>query len=262
MPFTVQDFQDLLAILEQQPAWRAQLRQRVLTDEFTALPSTVQEVAARQDRTDEQLAILTEQVLALTDAQNRTDGQIRILTLRIDALTEQVQVLTSRIDRLADRLDKRLSKMDDELGKMKGILLEMRYRERPHILFRRVLRRAKLLSPDELYRRTDQAIEAGQINEEEAEDLLLADVVARGRHLRDDQEIYGVVEVSWGIGPNDVARAAQRATILAKTGVQSVAIVAGEWITPDAISEANREQVWRVLDGATIEPELTPPLTS
>jgi hypothetical protein len=270
MAFTVEDFQDLLSILEHQPEWRAQLRRYVLTDDGIDLPGTLQAIADAQRTTDERLLTLTEQVQALTAAQSRTDArvdalteQMQTLTLRVDALAEQVQaltvrldVLTQHVDALADRLDKRLIKIDDDLGRMKGILLEMRYRERPHTLFRHIIRRAKALSPDELYRRVDQAVQAGQLTEDEAEEIVLADVIARGRQILNAEEIYGVVEVSWGISPKDVARAAEQAALLAKTGVKTVGIVAGEWISPDAIGEADRQQVWRVLDGAAIEPEL------
>lgn len=38
MSFTVNDFRDLINILEQQPEWRAELRRWVLTEELLALP--------------------------------------------------------------------------------------------------------------------------------------------------------------------------------------------------------------------------------
>jgi outer membrane murein-binding lipoprotein Lpp len=271
MAFTVHDFQDLLSILEQQPEWRAQLRRLVLSDAGIDLPATLQAIAAAQHLTDERLAALVDEVRALTAAQTRTDMRIDALaeqmqtltarldslTVRIDALAEQVQTLAVRIDALADRFDSRLVKIDDDLGKMKGILLEMRYRDRAHNFLRRILRRARPLSPDELFRRVDQAVQAGLISADEAEEIELADLVARGRRTLDDDEVFAVVEVSWGIGPDDVRRAAERAVLLAKTGVKTLAIVAGEWVSPDAIGDANRRQVWCVLDGAAIAPELT-----
>jgi len=39
MPFTVEEFQDLIRLLEQHPEWRAELRRHVLSDELLELPA-------------------------------------------------------------------------------------------------------------------------------------------------------------------------------------------------------------------------------
>ena len=41
MPFTIDDFCDLVRILEEKPEWRAELRRLILTDELPALPERV-----------------------------------------------------------------------------------------------------------------------------------------------------------------------------------------------------------------------------
>jgi hypothetical protein len=38
MAFTVEEFQDLIRLLQERPEWRADLRRLVLTDELLALP--------------------------------------------------------------------------------------------------------------------------------------------------------------------------------------------------------------------------------
>jgi hypothetical protein len=50
----------------------------------------------------------------------------------------------------------------------------------------------------------EEAITHEQLSEEEADDILQADVVLRWRRREDGTEVYGVVEVSWGIGLSDV----------------------------------------------------------
>ena len=59
MPFTADEFHDLIRLVESHPEWRAELRRLVLTDELLALP--------------EQVGVLTEvTTLATTQhAQNR-----------------------------------------------------------------------------------------------------------------------------------------------------------------------------------------------
>ena len=41
MAFTVDDFQDLVSLLEQRPEWRGELRRLVLTEELLGLPAIV-----------------------------------------------------------------------------------------------------------------------------------------------------------------------------------------------------------------------------
>lgn len=48
MPFTVQDFHDLVRLVEQYPEWRAELRRLVLTEELLSLPALVRELAEAQ----------------------------------------------------------------------------------------------------------------------------------------------------------------------------------------------------------------------
>ena len=67
-------------------------------------------------------------------------------------------------------------------------------------------------------------------------------------------EMNVIVEVSAGIGPHDVERAAQRAGLLAKLGQPVLPVVAGEWIAPEAEAQARRAGVWQVLDGHAVPP--------
>ncbi len=46
MPFSVEEFRDLIRLLEERPEWRADLRRLVLTDELLALPSLVRRADA------------------------------------------------------------------------------------------------------------------------------------------------------------------------------------------------------------------------
>jgi len=106
MPFTVEDFRDLIRIVEERPEWRADLRRLVLTDELLALPVQVanlradtergfQELAAAQQRTEEQVAGLTTQVTGLAAAQQRTETQVASLTTQVTSLAAAVTSLAA-----------------------------------------------------------------------------------------------------------------------------------------------------------------------
>ena len=44
MPFTVEEFRDLVRILEERPEWRNELRRLILTDQLLALPEQLAEL--------------------------------------------------------------------------------------------------------------------------------------------------------------------------------------------------------------------------
>lgn len=223
MAFTISEFRELIQLLEQQPTWRAELRRWVLTEELLALPQTVHELAEAQRRTEERL------------------GQ----------LAGHLDTLTQRMEQLAETQ----LRMGSDLERLKGSDLERRYRERAHAYVSRLLRRTHVLSGDALSRLVDEAVLQGQLTEEEADDVLQADVVVRGRRREDDAEVYLVVEVSWGIGLSDVQRASERAVLLARTGIRTLPVVAGFWVTPEAQEPARALQVWQVTDGHVAPPE-------
>ena len=56
MPFSVEEFHDLVRILEERPEWRRELRRLVLTDELLSLPEQVASLRAATDERFQELA--------------------------------------------------------------------------------------------------------------------------------------------------------------------------------------------------------------
>lgn len=106
MAFTVQDFRDLIRLLEQHPEWRAELRRWVLGEEVLTLPQTMRELADIQRRTEARL----EQLTAHVDELAQRLGQ---LTMRVDELTQRLDRLTERVDELAQRLEQLTARVDE-----------------------------------------------------------------------------------------------------------------------------------------------------
>lgn len=50
MPFQVEEFRDLIRLLEERPESRAELRRLLLTDELLTLPQLVQALTEAQER--------------------------------------------------------------------------------------------------------------------------------------------------------------------------------------------------------------------
>ncbi len=262
MPFNVEDFQDLIRLLQERPEWRADLRRLVLTDELLALPELVRELVQAQQRTEARVGRLEE-------AQQRTEARVGQLAESLESLRAETErrfqelataqlTLTRRIDDLREAvqtLGDRTYTLTTDIGELKGSDLERRYRERPFAYFHRLIRQAHALSGDELNAMLDRAVAAQQLTEEDVEEIVWADAIVQGRRREDDQEVFLVVEASWGIGPYDVQRADRRAKLLAKAGVTTLPVVAGMWVTPDGEAAARALKVWRVTDGRVVAPE-------
>jgi hypothetical protein len=248
MPFNVEEFQDLIRLLQERPEWRADLRRLVLSDELLALPELVRELVQAQQRTEGRVGRLEESVESLRAETERRFQELATaqltLTRRIDDLREAVQTLADRTYTLTT-----------DVGELKGSDLERRYRERPFAYFQRLVRQAHTLSGDELTAMLDRAVTAGQLTEEDVDEIVWADAIVRGRRREDDQEVYLVVQASWGVGPYDVQRADKRAKLLAKAGVTTLPVVAGMWVTPDGELAARAIKVWRVTNGRMVPPE-------
>jgi hypothetical protein len=222
MPLTADEFHDLIRLIEAHPEWRAELRRLVLTDELLALP--------------QQVGALTREVTTLATTQQHLAAQMTALTVQVTALARSIQTLT------------------EDVGNLKGRSLEADYRTKGPAYFGRLIRRPHVLTSDELVTLLEDAREHGVFSDAEIQELYDAALVVRGRRAIDRTEVYLVVEVSWGVGPYDVERAARRAALLARIGVAVIPVVAGERLTAEAGRLAQQHQVWQITAGHVIPP--------
>jgi hypothetical protein len=229
MAFTVQDFHDLIGILEQHPEWRTELRRLVLTEELLSLPQIMHDLAEAQQRTEQR-------VEELAEAQRRTEQHLA------DLVAAQW------------RTEQRIGRLQDDVGDLKGVVMEERYHRRASSYFSRLVRRSQVISGNELTALLEEAVARGALSEEGADEIGWADVVVGGQRREDGTEVYLVVEVSWGVGTSDVERAVRRAALLAQTGVQTLPVVAGDHIIDEAAELCRAMRVWQVLDGRVIAP--------
>jgi hypothetical protein len=265
MPFQVEEFRDLIRLLAERPEWRAELRQLVLTDELLTLPELVRALAEgqrqlveAQTRTEERLQRLETAVVGLVEAQTRTEERLQRLETAVTALAEAQGLLERRVTDLTaalHTLSDHVGTLTVDVGELKGDSLERRYRERAPAYFARLVRRTRLVSGEELAGLLEGAVTQQLLSEEEAEQVGLADLILHGRRRADDRDVYLVVEVSWGVGPHDVERAAARAALLDKAGLPAMPVVAGKSVTRDAVALARTLAVWQVTDGQVIPPD-------
>lgn len=154
-------------------------------------------------------------------------------------------------------LERLLETLKSDIATLKDFALEDRYLIKGH-RFGRLLRRAHVLSSDEITALVDDATDNGLLTQTQADEILLADVIVRGKRREDGASVYLVVEVSWGVGVHDVERAASRARLLSRIGTPAIPVVAGEWISADARELAEQENAWQLTDGHPVIPVSTP----
>ncbi|WP_054685815.1 hypothetical protein, partial [Rhodothermus marinus] len=218
MPFEIQDFHDLVRLLEAHPEWRAELRRLVLSEELLRLPELVQQLIEAHRRAEERLDRLEATVAQLVEAQRKAEERLQRAEARLERVEKRLERVEKRLEHVEKRLErvekrlehvekrlehveirldgveKRLEKTEDRLSKVWGGFLESRYRERAHAYFAPILSRIRVLSSEQLVQLLDEALEAGRLTEADRRDLLLADLVLQGR--RAEQDMYLVAEIS------------------------------------------------------------------
>ena len=171
--------------------------------------------------------VLTDDLLALPQ-------QIAKLTEQVGRLTEQMATLTEIVQRVSV-----------DVGRLKGDGLEVKYAHRGIPSITNLVRRPRTLSPEELDALLEEAEKRGVITAGDSAEIHRTDLVVRGKRRDTGSDVYVLAEVSWGVGAEDVRRAAERGQLLAKVGVGVIGAVAGEWITPEAQQMALGLQVWQ-----------------
>ena len=239
MTFEIQDYRDLVELLYKHPGWRAELRQLLLTEEVLTLPQVVRELAEAQKRTDEQLRILAQRVDELTQ--------------RVDELTEAQKRTEQRVNELTEaqkRTELNLQRLTDRVGQISGDLLELKYRTKAPSYFGRILRQARAVDFPEL-----EPLVEERLTREQLEDLLLLDLLVRGRlrqpsqPSQSDAEVWLAVEVSSVVDREDVERARRRAGWMRQAGLVVLPVAAGHAVTAGGHEVAAANGVIIQLDG-------------
>ena len=234
---TINDISDLVRILREDPDWAEAVRSVLLTQELKSLP----------ERFDK--------FVELTRENNE------LVNRRLERLEEGQQ----RLEEGQQRLENRMDRMEGRLGNLEGSDTERRAREnilniakdeldlsRGSIL----LARGQNTDP-EFLGSINNAEVLGLITEEQADHILLADIIIRARRVEDRRYMHGVFEVSSTIGLNDIRRARERAdAVAAATGEEAIAAVIGETIQTHQRTQAEEMDV-RVLIPAMFRPPET-----
>ena len=102
----------------------------------------------------------------------------------------------------------------------------------------------------------EEAEAQGLITEDQADHVLLADIIIRARRGEDRQYVHGVFEVSSTIRRNDIQRARDRAdAVAAATKEETIAAVIGGTIQPPQRAQAEEMDVQVLIPAMFSPPE-------
>jgi len=233
--------QDVSQMAERQNQFEALMRQ--MAERQDRLEALMQQMAERQDRFEALLQQVIERQNQFEVLMQQFAAQLLQLTERVSRLEERYEDLSIKYGELADKY----SKLADDVGSLKGIVLELKYRERAAAIFGRYLRKMRLVPIDELLE-TLEAVKP--LSEEELDELLLADAIFTAVRATTREPLYLVLEVSYVVDRGDVDRAIRRARILKERGFKAVPAVGGEQATEGAKLSAEKGEILLALDGA------------
>ena len=227
----VADLHALLTALRTDPQAREAIRREILTEDLLNSPARMEAgfatLAARMDQLTQRMDQLTVRVSELAAAQTATENRLR---------------------ELAERLDERLDRLDGYVGGLLGAVYE-RAVLRPRMVAGAVGATPgtiRALSQGEMEALLDGAVVAGTLSQDQAEAIEAENGVFLWDREPGRPPVYCVVEASITAHDNDLERAAARAAWLARTGLETQAVLLSDGVAAGVADLLKAQQVaWR-----------------
>ena len=268
---TITTFEDLLAILEQNPQLRSALRNHILDEELKQLPAIVRRNQELLEQFIQQQAEITANLQAGIDRLNETlnrfieqtnpilvahaewlsrlegdasDLKTDVAELKVDVAELKKDVAVLKIDVAQLKID--VAELKADVGWLKGhITPTVARRMLGKIADVTQCRRPRWLEEHEIIDISDDADTRG-VPDNELESFRAIDLVMRGidKTSATGETQYVVIECSATVAANDVTRARRNADYLTRfTGVASQPVVIGTEIVPTIANLAQSESV-------------------
>jgi len=116
MPFSVDDFEDLLRLLYERPDWRNRLRELILPPELFELPRIAQELAEVNRAERERVAKLELEQQATRQELQQGFAETGARFDRVDGRLDRVDGRLDRVDGRLDRVEGRLEHVETDLA--------------------------------------------------------------------------------------------------------------------------------------------------
>ena len=232
----INNFDDILQAMEQDPALREAMRRHILTEELLQLPVQVSRLETSVGQLQEGQSRLETSVAHLQEGQYRLETRMDGLEAAGQKSLELGQdVLKGRMDSMAGRLGDAVGHAYEARA---AELTPRRLRQQMGIRNATLIMAATQPTRYGIHDILDEAVEINRISEAEAEDLENLDLAFAGQDPSGNT-IHAAIEASITISTEDIRRAVRRAEILERaTTVPSLPAVIGENISPEERAEA------------------------
>ena len=221
----VNDIADLVQILQDRPEWRNTVRGLIVGEELANLPQ------------------------ALSTFIDATNDNFSLVHQRLERLETGVAELKTDMNHRFNQVNGRLDNGFGEIYELK-IAKNIMSIARQQLEFRRIQALATRAAgiTTELQMTIEDAEDTNLITKDEADQLILADLILIGEHPHAGPNTYMLAELSITIGEDDIRRASDRARILrTATGRSARPTVIGALIDPDRSELAKNEGVFVTL---------------
>ena len=225
------EYQHLLDFLDSNPEYLQDMRTRLLMPDLIALPEQFAQL----------VGLVTELSVGFQAFAEATDR-------RMDALEDHAAETNRRLT----SLDTNVESLQTNVASLSGSDLENRARlnilniamNELALNRGRVLLAAGRDTDHGFLEAINAAEEASRITEQQADHVMVADIIIRARRADDKRYVYAAFEVSLTIRLDDIRRAHDRAaTVAAATGEATIAAVVGEVIQPQQQRQADEMDV-------------------
>jgi cell division protein FtsB len=201
----------------------------VLKQDVGVLKQDVDTLKQDVDTLKQDVTVLKQDVAVLKQDVAILKQDVAILKQDVAILKQEVAILKQDV-----------AYLKGEFGRFKGKDFERTIRERYYAYFGRLLRKTKLIPIEDLLPKLDELEESGVITEEEGMSILQVDIVLRGEIKSTKKAVVLAVEVSYSLFEDDLARAEERARILAH--------VLKEEVIPCVVTVEVKEDVEKMAD--------------
>ena len=225
------EYQHLLDFLDSNPEYLQDMRTRLLLPDLIALPEQFAQL----------VGLVTDLSASFHDFAAATDRRLTSIETDVGVLKTDVSTLKADVGTLktdvasltGSDLENRarlniLNIAMNELALTRGRILLAAGRDTDHGFLEAI----------------NAAEEAGRITEQQADHVMVADIIIRARRADDKRYVHAAFEVSLTIRLDDIRRAHDRAaTVAAATGEATIAAVVGEVIQPQRQRQADEMDV-------------------
>ena len=258
MTLVADEVRVLFQILESDPEWRDRFRLLLVDDTMQSvwdalnrLTGSVERLAQAQMETEERLSRVEAVVAELAEAHRRAEDRLSRLEAVVAELAEaqrraedRLSRLETSIQHLIEQVDRLVGWQQGTAGRLEGEHYERMLVKRAPVLFNRGKGGAtdNPFVQEWLSEKLQHLLAEGELKDDE--NPFLADLIWR----KGDQVL--VVEASIHVDRRDVQRAALRAEVLRRVGLQARGMVVGEgWFGPSAREQAQALGIeWKVGD--------------